>query len=149
MPSKLVEDLSDLIRKEQFQTHHIRIKLAPEMFRFYSRRMDPATAKMLTCAILNITPAGFDMALRKDPIAELETYRRNQKILDLRCEGFSFEAIAKFAKLSRTQVWRILREFEEKTATVNAFSKIKVKKHRLTWPELELAKKRTGISPGP
>lgn len=137
MPIKSNLSLSELVQKHRNDTHHIRCKIAPEMFHTYSRIMPAIQAENLVCELLQITHAGFDHAMRVDPLADLAIYKRDQTILDLRCQGFSFKAICQTVKLSRVQVWRIIRSFEEKIETVRFMETRKVKNTRLKYPDLD------------
>jgi hypothetical protein len=137
MALKPTLSLADLIRKHKNDTHHIRCKIAPEMFHYYCRNMSAIEAENLVCELLQITHAGFEYAIRKDPLAELETYKRNQNILDLRCDGFSFASICETVKLSRVQVWRIIEAYRGQIETINFMESRKVHNTRLKYPDLD------------
>lgn len=137
MSKKTTETLADLVRKHGVDTHAMRIKLAAPMFRYYCGKMPECQAKLLTCELLQISAGGFESGLKNDYIGELEAIRRNQKILDMRCEGFSFASIAKYAKLSRVQVWRIMKDFDEKNQRIKALENKRVSNHKLKYSELQ------------
>ena len=151
MSNKSKLSLFELVQKHKNATHHIRIKIAPEMFHVYCRIMPDNEAKNLVCALLDISHGAFDSVLKKDPLSELAIYKRNQTILDLRCQGFSFASICETVKLSRVQVWRIIDGFHEQLDMIKFMESRKVKNTRLKYPELnkiaDLRKKATEVSP--
>lgn len=137
MSEKSISSLSELVQKHKNETHHLRIKLAPEMFHAYCRNMSEIEAKNLTCELLRISANSFDYAIQKDPLAKLYDLERNNRILDMRCDGFSFDAIRKSVGLSRVQVWRIIKSFEEKMDKIKFLENKKIKDTRLKYPELD------------
>lgn len=151
MALKPLLSLSDLVQKHKNDTHHIRLKVAPEMFRLYCQKMKPIEAENLVCELLQITHQGFEYAIRKDPLSELHIYKRNQTILDLRCDGFSFASISKTVKLSRVQVWRILEAYREQIDKIAFLETRKIRNTRLKYPDLDkieaLRKKLKDLKP--
>lgn len=120
------------------------------MFHAYCQKMAPEQARAVTIEILKISRAGFDYAMRKDPLEPLRMAKRDQLILDMRCEGYSYAYIAKHVKLSRVQIWRIIEGFQSKLDVIKSLSTSRVHKSRLTVDQLESIKrmkKMGGVAP--
>lgn len=147
MPKQIDTSLAAIVAKNVHDTHHLRLKIAPEMFHAYCRKMSPDMARAVTIEILRISQAGFDFALKKDPLEPLRTAQRNQTILDLRSSGYSFASIAKQVNLSRVQIWRIIEGFQTQIDTIKMLSGQRIHKTRLTHDQLssiERMKKSAG-----
>ncbi|MEK7802041.1 MAG: hypothetical protein AAB276_06265 [Pseudomonadota bacterium] len=138
MPKQIATSLHALVQENIHDSHHLRLKIAPEMFHWYCRKMPASQAKALVCEILKISYGGFESVMKKDPLEPLRIAMRDQKILEMRSEGYSCAAIGKSVKLSRVQVWRVIEKFEVQLDIVKTLSTHKIRgKVRLTNVQLE------------
>lgn len=129
--------LADLVHHHKNSSHHIRLIVAPVMYHHYCRNLEPQVAKNLTCALLDISPEGFEYSLRKKVLSKINTYRRDQMVLDMRCRGMSYKRICLSLKLSRVQVWRIIKSFESKVKFIDFLQNTHVKTDRLYKSEID------------
>lgn len=113
MPRQNETSLDAQLKKYAPDTHHIRLKAAPAMFHHLCGKMPESEARLLTCALLAITPLGLSYALERDRNNPDKKIIRNHQIVTMRASGASYDRIQARFGLSRVQVYRIIKQQQD------------------------------------